>query len=135
MNKLTGSCLCGAVEFRVVDDFDYVGNCHCSECRRFTGSDYSSAGGVSADKFSLVKGEDSIRYYEKSPATTLAFCQVCGSSLFSIKSDTGRFNVRLGVLQDAPSKKPGFHISVGSKAPWLEIHDDLVRFPAHPDKL
>ncbi|CAM2961587.1 GFA family protein [Moritella viscosa] len=40
MRILNGSCLCGKVGIEVPDDFDYMGNCHCSECRKFTGSDY-----------------------------------------------------------------------------------------------
>ncbi|MGL6260046.1 GFA family protein [Vibrio sp. WXL210] len=135
MKKLTGSCLCGAVAFSVDDDFDYVGNCLCSECRKFTGSDYSSAGGISAEKFALLRGEASITYYQKTPATTLAFCKTCGSSLFSIKSDTQRYNIRLGVLDDAPSQAPSFHIYAADKAPWLQLNDDLVQFLGHPDKL
>ncbi|MBY5991780.1 GFA family protein [Ferrimonas balearica] len=135
MKRLSGSCLCGAVAFTVADQFDYVGNCLCSECRKFTGSDYSSAAGIGQEHFDWVKGSESVRYYQKSEATTLAFCQTCGSSLFSIKSDTGRYNIRLGVLDDAPSQKPAFHIHVDSKAPWLALNDDLVKFPGHPDKL
>ncbi|WP_461535293.1 GFA family protein [Spongorhabdus nitratireducens] len=133
--QLKGSCLCGAIEFQVEDNFDYVGNCHCSECRKFTGSDYSSAGGIASDKFNFVKGENAVSFYKKSENTELAFCKTCGSSLFSIKSDSGRYNIRLGALDDAPSQKPGFHIYVGSKAAWLEINDDLKQFEAHPEKL
>ena len=31
MEMLTGSCLCGKVGIEVPDDFDYMGNCHCSD--------------------------------------------------------------------------------------------------------
>ncbi|SHH78227.1 GFA family protein [Ferrimonas marina] len=135
MKTLNGSCLCGAIQFRVADAFDYVGNCHCSECRKFSGSDYAPAGGLSAEHFAFIQGEETVRYYEKSPATTLAFCPTCGSSLFSIKSDTGRYNIRLGALDDTPSQKPSFHIHVDSKAPWLTINDKLTRYPGHPESL
>ncbi|ETX87208.1 glutathione-dependent formaldehyde-activating enzyme family protein, partial [Vibrio parahaemolyticus EKP-028] len=50
MEVLKGSCLCGKVKLEVADEFKYMGNCHCSECRKFTGSDYSSAGGIALDK-------------------------------------------------------------------------------------
>ncbi len=112
-----------------------MGNCLCSECRKFTGSDYSSAGGVSSDKFTLLKGQTSVTYFEKSEATTLAFCKTCGSSLYSIKSDSGRVNVRLGALDDIPTQKPTFHIHVNSKAPWFDLDEHLVQFAEHPDKL
>ena len=35
---LTGKCECGAVRYRVADEFLYAGNCHCSNCRAATGS-------------------------------------------------------------------------------------------------
>ncbi|MEF1216114.1 ADP-ribosylglycohydrolase, partial [Vibrio alginolyticus] len=41
-------------------------------------------------------------------------------------------NIRLGILDDTPSHKPDFHIFVASKAPWLEISDNLTQFDAGP---
>ena len=38
MKLLTGSCLCGKVDIEIPDEFEYMGNCHCSDCRKFTGS-------------------------------------------------------------------------------------------------
>lgn len=35
---LAGKCLCGAVQYAVADEFIYAANCHCSNCRRTTGS-------------------------------------------------------------------------------------------------
>ena len=39
MKQLEGTCLCGKVKIQTPDDFDYMGNCHCSECRKFSGSE------------------------------------------------------------------------------------------------
>ena len=36
--SLEGKCFCGAVHYRVADEFVYAMNCHCSKCRRTTGS-------------------------------------------------------------------------------------------------
>ena len=33
---------------------------------------------------------------------------------------------------NAPSQRPGFHIFVGSKAPWHEITDELPQFETRP---
>lgn len=128
------SCLCKKVQIEVPDDFDYMGNCHCSECRKFTGSDYSSVGGLSSDKFRLTSGEDFIIVYPKSEDTELAFCSTCGSSLFSRKLKTEMHNIRLGILDDIPTHKPSFHIYTGSKASWNEITDGLQQFEKGPVK-
>lgn len=132
MKSLNGSCLCGAVKFSVPDDFEYMGNCHCSECRKFSGSDYASVGGISSDKFEFISGEDQVKYYHKSAETDLAFCDHCGCSLFSRKNTLLKHNIRLGVLDDSPSHQPSFHIFTGNKAPWKEITDDLPQFEARP---
>ncbi|WP_407544952.1 GFA family protein [Vibrio parahaemolyticus] len=114
MEVLKGSCLCGKVKLEVADEFKYMGNCHCSECRKFT-----------------IQGKEDIQTYQKSENTELCFCRHCGSSLYS-KKNNGIVNIRLGVLDDAPSHKPSFHIFVASKAPWLEITDNLTQFEAGP---
>lgn len=132
MKELHASCLCGAVALTLPDQFDYMGNCHCSECRKFSGGDYASVGGLDGNKVTIVKGEEAIGRYRKSAETTLAFCRHCGSSLFSQKSSSGKINLRLGVLDDVPSQRPAFHIFVGSKAPWYQIGDDCPQFDTRP---
>ncbi len=134
MRMLKGSCLCGKVQLEVPDEFDFMGNCHCSECRKFTGSDYSSVGGIGSDKFRFTAGEEFVSTYPKTEETELAFCKCCGSSLFSRKITGKRHNIRLGILDDIPSHKPSFHIFVAYKAPWNEIRDDLTQFPEGPQK-
>ncbi len=131
MEVLKGSCLCGKVKLEVADEFKYMGNCHCSECRKFTGSDYSSAGGVALDKLIVIEGAEHIQTYQKSANTELSFCRYCGSSLYS-KKNNGILNIRLGILDDTPADKPSFHIFVGSKAPWNDITDELKQFEAEP---
>jgi len=134
MEMLIGSCLCGKIGIEVPDDFDYMGNCHCSECRKFTGSDYSSVGGISSSKFAFTRGEEFVSIYSKSEETELAFCKCCGSSLFSRKITGGKHNIRLGILDSTPTHKPNFHIFVASKAPWFNINDDLKQFDKSPVK-
>jgi len=132
MKQLKGSCLCGQVQIEVPDRFDYVGSCHCSECRKFSGAANATAGGIDGALLKIVAGEDHISIYRKSENTELAFCRSCGSSLFSRKRDSGKCNVRLGILDDAPTQRPTFHIFTGSKAPWEEICDGLTQFEAGP---
>lgn len=132
MKYLTGSCLCRKVKIQVPDRFDYVGNCHCSDCRKFSGSAFATAAGVNFDDFKITEGEEFVAYYRKREDTDLGFCKSCGSSLFSKKLHTRKYNIRLGILDDAPTQKPTFHIFVDSKAPWYEITDELEQFNEMP---
>jgi hypothetical protein len=128
MNYLSGSCLCGNVRIRVADQFDFIGYCHCSECRKWSGSAFGAGGRVKASDFEITAGESFVSLYPKSEETALGFCSRCGASLFSKKLKQGKYIVRLGILDDAPTQRPNVHIFVGSKAPWFEITDPLDRF-------
>jgi hypothetical protein len=56
---LVGRCYCGAVSFRVEDAFVYASNCHCSYCRRTTGSAFKPFAGIER-KVEVVDGRDSL---------------------------------------------------------------------------
>jgi hypothetical protein len=132
MHKLRGSCLCGAVQYEIPDELLYAAYCHCSECRRFIGSAFSALGGIAKAQLQIKTGKDKIKYFLKTEASNLAFCEVCGSSLFTEKPLKGLVHLRLGTLMDSPSLTPQVHVLVGSKAPWFEITDNLPQFENLP---
>ena len=132
--RLRGSCLCGSVKVSVPNHFPYFGTCHCSQCRKFSGSAFSVIAGVPLAKFEIESGEIDISYFEKSETGTLAFCSRCGSSLFGIRSDIKMIHLRAGILDDAPSQKPDTHFFVDSKAPWHTITDDMKQFEKMPPR-
>jgi hypothetical protein len=126
---LAGKCLCGAVRYEVADAFRYALNCHCSNCRRATGSAFKPFAGIERDKLTVVQGTDALRLY--GDATTHdAHCGTCGSLLYSVVREGAYVHVTLGTLVDDPSVRPSAHIFVGSKAPWYTITDDL---PQHDE--
>lgn len=128
---LTGRCLCGQVEYAVADEFEYAMNCHCSQCRRTTGSAFKSLAGIVKDKLSLSRGEDMTLKYGGDSGHDL-HCGVCGSLLYSVVREGRYVHVAMGTLVDNPTIRPARHIFVGSKAPWFEITDDLPRFEGLP---
>ena len=126
---LTGGCLCGAVQYRVRDEFDYAMNCHCSQCRRATGAAFKPFAGIARGKLSVTKGADSLTLHGE-PDNHNAFCRSCGSLLYSVVREAAYVHVTLGTLTDDPGIRPTAHIHVGSKAPWFTITDDL---PQHDE--
>ena len=131
-SRLIGSCLCGRVEISVPDHFSYFGSCHCSQCRKFSGSAFSALAGIPYEDFKVVSGEAEIKYYAKSETGTLAFCNNCGSSLFGKRSDINMIHLRAGILDDSPSQQPTYHVCVGSRAPWYSITDSLKQYEGLP---
>lgn len=128
---LTGRCLCGAVEYEVEDAFEYAMNCHCSQCRRTTGSAFKPLAGIVKEKLRLTRGEGATLRYGEAAGHDL-HCGVCGSLLYSLVREGRYVHVAMGTLADSPSIRPGRHIFVGSKAPWFEITDDLPQFERLP---
>ena len=55
-DTLTGKCFCGAVQYAVPDEFRYAMNCHCSNCRRTTGSAFKPFAGIEREKFAVTQG-------------------------------------------------------------------------------
>jgi len=51
---LMGKCFCGSVHYAVPDEFLYAMNCHCSNCRRATGSAFKPLAGIERDKLSIT---------------------------------------------------------------------------------
>lgn len=127
---LAGKCLCGAVQYAVADEFIYAANCHCSDCRRTTGSAFKPFAGIERERLSLTKGEDNLLIFGDETGHNV-HCKTCGSLLYSVVRDGAFVHVAMGTLVDEPAIRPTHHIFVGSKAKWSTITDDLPQYEDH----
>jgi len=116
------------VSYTVADEFNYALICHCSQCRRATGSAFKPFGGIERAK---LKVEGALKIYGD-VMTHNAHCKVCGSLLYSIVNQGTTAHVTYGTLIDAPTLEPTAHIFVGSKAPWYTIRDGLPQHEEFP---
>jgi hypothetical protein len=130
LRSLTGRCFCGTVEYAVTDEFRYALNCHCSQCRRSTGSAFKPFAGIERSKLHLTRGSDTLMIVGEENAND-THCGRCGSLLFSVVREGAFVHVTLGTLVDDPSIRPSAHIFVGSKAPWFTIADGLPQYEEH----
>ena len=93
---MEGRCLCGAVTIRVGAHEPRVGACHCTMCRRWSGSAYfafdAEPGGVAV--------EGPVKTYRSSPFADRAFCGTCGSHLW-LKDDEGPYELMPGLFDAA----------------------------------
>lgn len=128
--QLRGRCCCGDVRFTVTDAFIFAVNCHCSDCRRVTGSAFKPLAGIARDQLAFTQGADKLMTYGGEAAHDVR-CARCGSFLFAVVNEASFIHVALGVLEDTPTIRPMAHIFVGSKAPWFEITDALPQFEGH----
>lgn len=127
---LQGGCMCGATTYQVEDRFEYAMNCHCSKCRRTTGSAFKPMAGIKAGLLQMTAGAETALVFGGPEARDI-HCGRCGSLLYSIVRDAQYAHVAMGTLIDTPSIRPDKHIFVGSKAPWFDITDNLPQFDGH----
>jgi len=130
---LKGRCLCESVRLEIDAALGPAIACHCSQCRRSTGSAFNPNASVPADSFKIVAGKELVREFSQSPGTFRAFCSRCGSPLYA-RSETYPtiIRVRLGTLDDTQGVRPIAHIFTGSKAEWFDIADNAKQFPEWP---
>jgi hypothetical protein len=127
---LHGKCFCGTVQYAVPDEFLYAANCHCSNCRRTTGSAFKPFAGIEREKLTLTQGHADLLIFGDEQGND-THCKLCGSLLYSIVRAGAYVHVAMGTLVDAPTIRPTKHIFVGSKAPWFTITDDLPQYHEH----
>lgn len=138
-----GSCLCGSVRIRYTGEVQarvrhpssylsaravtYVSQvlCHCADCRKITGSTYSTNVVVPGDGFSVVKGTP--KTYSKRAGSgktmTSNFCGDCGSTLWRGGETFGDARiVKAGVMDDAGAlndAKPAVELYAVDRVAWV----------------
>lgn len=132
MKKYSGSCLCQTVSFDVIGEFQAFFFCHCSRCRKESGSVHGANLFSKTAEFSWVSGEGSVKTY-RLPGTRFAktFCKDCGSALPTV-GESGMLVVPAGSLDSDVDVKPNAHICMASKANWdheLELVPRLEGLP------
>ncbi len=123
-----GECNCGAVAFEISADLSGIFVCHCSICRRSTGSNGVAVVVIDNDAFRWIRGEEQITTWKKPGADwQTRFCRGCGSSLPGT-NDESRMFVPAGLISDGgETLRVIHHIWVDSKAVWDEIGDSGQR--------
>jgi hypothetical protein len=124
-----GSCLCGNVKYELGAEPGDFGYCHCTSCRKASGSAHAANAPISRAHFRLKSGDDTLREFESSPGKFRAFCSRCGSPLYAYLSATPDIlRIRLGSLDTPFTKQPKAHTFVSDKAPWEPIVDRMPQF-------
>ncbi|WP_414708669.1 GFA family protein [Ramlibacter sp.] len=56
-STLEGGCLCATVRYRIRAPFGRAFYCHCSRCRKASGSAFAANAAVASERFAFVSGE------------------------------------------------------------------------------
>lgn len=135
-HSITGSCLCGKVTYEITGSLGIFQYCHCSRCRKFTGSAFASNLFVAPADFRWLSGEEWVGRYEVEDAKHFAtcFCKRCGSSLPWLAQTGKAVIVPAGTLDSDPGLRPFQNIFCASRAPWYEPPSTLPEYDEMPPR-
>ena len=118
-NPTTGQCLCGAVKFRISGEFESFFLCHCTRCRKDSGSAHSANLFSSTARLTWVSGVEGIKTFRLSGSRHVkSFCSDCGSALPVPQPEIGLLVVPAGSLDSRIDIRPNAHICCSSRANW-----------------
>lgn len=125
---VTGSCLCGSVRFEITPPSMMFKYCHCTRCRKASGTAHAANLFLPAGQFKWLAGESQLRRFDLPGAKRFAvnFCTQCGTRMPHQIPGTENMLIPAGVLDANPDLKPDSSIFWGSKAGWF------VETPALP---
>jgi hypothetical protein len=125
---IKGSCLCGKVRYEYDGDINEIAMCHCSQCRHAQGGAFATNSPIDAEKLKFT-GSEFIKEFESNDNKVRAFCQNCGSPLYSAKRDLPNTKrLRVGTIETAFDCENKYHIFSASKASWHTIIDNYPQF-------
>lgn len=130
-SRLAGSCLCGTVRYAVEGALERFFLCHCSHCRKDTGSAHAANLFSSTARLTWLAGQDQVSHYQL-PGTRHArsFCSLCGSAMPLARP--GMVVVPAGSLDTDLSMTPDGNLFTASRAAWdhdLHRAPDYAAFP------
>src|SRR5664279_6208341 len=128
MATFRGSCICGEVAFEVEGPFDLFLNCHCSRCRKATGTAHSCEVIVKASALRWLRGEASVVRFDLPQARSFAtaFCKTCGSPMPHLTRSGREAIVPAGSFDEPLGAAPDRHVHWSSRADWYVHGDELL---------
>lgn len=115
-----GSCLCGAVRYRVNGALRPVIACHCQQCRKSSGHHVAATSALR----DAVEIEGEVTWYASSDTAHRGFCSTCGSNLFW-DGPGSHLSIFAGTLDGDPGVRLAGHIFCADKGAYYEIADGL----------
>lgn len=119
---IEGGCNCGAIRYRAQGAPVVVAQCHCSNCRKQSGSAFSVNLLFKKD---VVSHDGDLTVYEDTETLSgnpvlRKFCGRCGSPIFSETTDgRGMLVVKAGTLDDPAPFAPTVSIWTATALPWV----------------
>ena len=122
--------MCGAVRFEIRPPLSGFRYCHCSRCRKASGSAHAANIFLPEAQFTWLAGESLVRRFDLPGAKRFAvcFCTTCGTRVPHKITGTENYLVPAGILDSDPGLRPEYSIFWASRAPWYVETQALAKF-------
>ncbi|KKK26310.1 hypothetical protein P175DRAFT_0533432 [Aspergillus ochraceoroseus IBT 24754] len=124
----SGSCLCGAVQYQLLDAPEKCVICYCESCQKSTGSVCMANCLFKRENLEITHGQGALATYEdratsSGQALQRSFCSICGSCLFvqnEISERNGIIAVTSGTINDRSGLQPTLEYWCQRRRSWLQ---------------
>ena len=133
MTEMTGRCLCGSVQYRVLAEPIATRVCWCRDCQRIAANGTVNVLVPSTALESSGTLSEYVCTADSGNRTCRKFCPGCGSHLFAVTSARPQFTVvRAGTLDDPSAVRPRMNIWSTSAPAWACLDGALERIERQP---
>ena len=136
VEQIEGGCLCGATRYVVRGPWLRFVHCHCSRCRKATGTGHATNLFADPNNLDWLSGDANVKRYDLPSAESFAvsFCRACGAPLPHLTRSGSAWVIPAGSLDSEPTMVPSARIFWSSRAAWSCCRDALPCFDTYPDE-
>lgn len=121
----TAQCACGATSITVSGEPGLYGVCHCTNCKRRTGSAFGISSYFKRSEVVSQSGETAVyAFHHKAQKHDQErhFCGACGTTLFWYNSALPELiGVAGGCFGETPPEKPNLSVTHSKKYEWVTL--------------
>lgn len=136
MGERLGGCSCNATRYRLTEEPMFTHVCHCSICKRHTGTAFVTHVFLETAYLEVIEGR-AVPYAGQTGSGGEHWvhrCPACQTALFSHYAGNNQIAlIKGGTLDDPGSVTPGAHLWVEGKVPWIEIPAGVPAFAQNYD--
>jgi hypothetical protein len=133
--RVSGRCLCGAVELEIDFPASWAWHDHSAASRRAHGAAYATYIGCWRKHARVPKGRRSIaRFEDATTGSTRSFCSRCGTPLlYERKRSPHMVNIPRALFTGRTGREPRYHVAIEELQDWAYTGKRLVPLKGYSD--